>query len=65
MTIRKHGGPRTLQVVKIEADQQREARLATALRQNLHRRKAQKSARKSEESVSSGAQEDEKGPDQG
>jgi hypothetical protein len=65
MTTRKPGGSRILEPAKIEADQQREARLAAALRQNLHRRKAQKSARKSDESVKSGAPENDKGPDQG
>lgn len=64
MTIRKPGGSHVMQPAKVEAVQQREARLAAALRQNLHRRKAQKSARKPDESVKSGAQDNE-GSDQG
>ncbi|MEX0807101.1 MAG: hypothetical protein WD044_00080 [Dongiaceae bacterium] len=40
------------------ADTERDARLADALRQNLRRRKAQKFARKSDESVKSGARKE-------
>lgn len=57
MTTRTTGRSRTDQPAKPIADPEREARLAEALRQNLRRRKAQKSARKSDESVKSGAQE--------
>jgi hypothetical protein len=64
MTIRKPGGSRIPKPAKEEAGQQRKTRLASALRQNLHRRKAQKSARKSDESVKSGGQENDKGSNQ-
>ena len=65
MTVRKPGGLQNPKAATVESGQERDARLASALRQNLRRRKAQKSARKSDESAKSGAREDDEGPSRG
>ena len=65
MTVQKPGGLHNPKPATVDTGEERQARLASALRQNLRRRKAQKSARKPDESVKSGAREDDEGPNQG
>jgi hypothetical protein len=65
MTAQKPAGPHSPKPATVEAGEEREARLASALRQNLRRRKAQKSARKSDESDKPGARDDVKGRNRG
>ncbi|MDZ4737678.1 MAG: hypothetical protein SGJ07_15150 [Rhodospirillaceae bacterium] len=57
MTAKTTGRSGVAPPAKPKAGPERDTRLADALRQNLRRRKAQKSARKSDESVKSGARD--------
>jgi hypothetical protein len=63
MTARMTGGPNAAKPSKSSTDRARETRLAAELRQNLRRRKSQKSARNGNESAAPATRENDEEPD--